>query len=660
MTATRKRMRLEDSGSSSEGKLLEPSATIKDLPSEVMKNIFSFVGKGNYCFVAPVSKDFCFNYLTMDVIEDKFAHKMDYLQAIGRNKITTAIGDVAPFSFDLAEYCFLYAPVGFQKEVVRNAIWHGKKDIVEMGHAMGVDIKESICWVEIKEAARRGDLEMFKLLQQKGVDFDFHAWAIIPAAAGNNQLEILKWLHENNWFSSSRCKEKMFHAAARSGHISIINWAKDVAGFDFPEYLISSAAASGNLNMIKYLRSKDISWDEYTFYDAAYSGNIALLQYLLDNECPRGDRRICISTGAVENNDHEKAMEVLQWLHSQGFPWYADTCTVAAKEGNLEALKYLKSNNCPWNQECMKKTLQSCNVRVEVLEFLFQNDCPIGNSDLCSIAMNDTDHDRALKILKLLREFSVPWSGQTCKAAAKAGNFTALQWAVSMGCPWDRQGCAEYAAEHGDIEVLKWMKSQGCEWDEDIGAGAAKKGHLETLKWLKSDGCPCNNEDTFANAIQSGNITMVEYCVNNDPSSDYSFYENAIEHFEDPIPVIKLFQKKQYPSDELACTHAACQGDLKLLRWLRFQGFPWDERTCNWAVQNNDFAMLKYAHENGCPWTKETYAYCFSEYGLLYETMTEEIPTDHQCSDEIIEYLQIHICPQPDPEDWIREFIGDY
>ena len=76
--SARKRMRLEEGGRSSvEGAILKPSATIYDLPSEVMKNIFSFVGKGNYCFVAPVSKDFCFNYITMDVIEDKFAHKMD-------------------------------------------------------------------------------------------------------------------------------------------------------------------------------------------------------------------------------------------------------------------------------------------------------------------------------------------------------------------------------------------------------------------------------------------------------------------------------------------------------------------------------------------------------------------------------------------------------
>jgi hypothetical protein len=81
MNPARKRMKLEDSNT-----FLEPSATMNDLPSEVLKNIFGYVGKGNYYFIGPVSKDFCFHYLTMDVIEDKFAHKMDCQLAIGKKQ----------------------------------------------------------------------------------------------------------------------------------------------------------------------------------------------------------------------------------------------------------------------------------------------------------------------------------------------------------------------------------------------------------------------------------------------------------------------------------------------------------------------------------------------------------------------------------------------
>ena len=48
-----------------------------------------------------------------------------------------------------------------------------------------------------------------------------------------------------------------------------------------------------------------------------------------------------------------------------------------------------------------------------------------------------------------------------------------------------------------------------------------------------------------------------------------------------------------------------------------------------------------------------TYAYCFSEDGL--DKMYDEIPTDYQCSEEIVEYLHKQNCPQPNPDDWIIE-----
>ena len=230
MTQARKRMRLEDGP----GELLEPTATMNDLPSELLKNIFSFVGRGNYFFIGPVSKDFCFNYLTMDVIEDEFAHKMDYLQAIGKNKITTA--EAASSSFDLAEYCFFKAPVVFQKRVVRKAAVKGRKDIVEMGHAMGIELEKLVNSgsrsgeSNLFKIARRGDFEILQFLQEKGVNMKPNKYNIIRAAAESNQLEILNWAHEKRWCES--LKDIIFTVAGRSGQIPVLKWAKDVAGFD--------------------------------------------------------------------------------------------------------------------------------------------------------------------------------------------------------------------------------------------------------------------------------------------------------------------------------------------------------------------------------------------------------------------------------------------
>jgi hypothetical protein len=564
-----------------------------------------------------------------------------------KNKITTA--EAASFSLELAEYCFFKAPADFKKNVVKKAILKEKTDIVEMGIAMGVhDINER--WLAAGSgypknpreiAAATGNLVMFKLFLEKGNDIQYSLSTTIHAAAINNQLHFLQWLHRNN-MCEDRHSEHLFFDAARSGNLEIIKWAKDVAGFNFPDRLINHAAASGNVELIKYLRSKEIPWNENTFYYAASSRNIAMLQYLFENECPHDDPRVCIN--AIEINDHEKALEVLQWLHEHNVPWDESACITSARFGNLKALKFLRLNNCPWDQNCFFNAIR--NRHVEVVNYCLENRCPGRNGDI--LCMDDCDHDRGLKMMKLLRKFSVPWHRNTCSAAASVGNFEALQWAVSKGCPWERQTCANYAARHGNIEVLKWMRSEGVVFEENICRYAAEEGHLETIKFLRSIGCPLDRR-AFVNAKTSA---IFEYCIENDVPFDDHLYERVIDILPDPIRILKLLQNSGYPSHPSACTQAAINGDLKLLRWLRFNGFPWNESVCNEAVRYDEFAILKYAHENGCPWNKETYAFCFSEDGL--ETEYDNIPTKNEieCSEEIFQYIEDNNCPKPDPNDW--------
>ena len=86
-----------------------------------------------------------------------------------------------------------------------------------------------------------------------------------------------------------------------------------------------------------------------------------------------------------------------------------------------------------------------------------------------------------LQELKALRENGCPWNEGTCSYAAEVGHFEVLQWARANGCPWDTQTC-EFAAEHGHLEVLQWARTNGCPWDELTCSYAANGGHLEVLQ----------------------------------------------------------------------------------------------------------------------------------------------------------------------------------
>ncbi|GFH53333.1 hypothetical protein CTEN210_09809 [Chaetoceros tenuissimus] len=679
MTQARKRMRLEDGSTSDEALELEPSATIIDMPDDLIKNIFSFVGKGNYCFIGPVSKYFCYNYLTMDVIEDKFAHKLDYLQAIGRNKFTTA--EAASFSFALAEDCFLKAPEDFQEEVVRNVASKGKLDILELGHAMGIDVKKAMQrnMKSFNSITQKGDLKMLQYLHEKGL-LPEHQWElrqIIDSTACNNNLEILRWLRKHKKFKKLQPTYIMdlFSSAAKCGQMAIFKWTIKWARPSKPlmKNFMNDAAASGNVELVKYFRSDDLPWNlpktpwtPNTFYYAARSGNIEMLQYLFENECPHDDPRIC--SNVVSSKNHEKAVELLKWLHEHGFPWDEKTCSSAAEYGNLKALQYMRSKGCPWNSVSFVNGIR--NLHFEVVEYCLRNNCPTSVEEddeddedddisvesvlqICLWPYEDCDYDRPFRMLKLLRSFSGPWDEELVSAVSR--KLEGLKWLRSEGYLLDMLKCANYAAEHGDIKTLKWLKSEGFQFNnEETCALAASNDNLEVLQWLRAEGSPVN-EETFRNAILSKNVDTIQYCIENDfPFEEEGVYEDFIECCHDPIYIMKLLRKCGYTWHADACTRAAYDGNLKLLRWLRFNGCPWDENVCNWCVKGSDLDMLKYAHENGCPWTKETYAYCFSDEGL--DDAFVEIPTETTyqiiCSQKVFEYLQKHNCPQPDPNDW--------
>lgn len=66
-----------------------------------------------------------------------------------------------------------------------------------------------------------------------------------------------------------------------------------------------------------------------------------------------------------------------------------------------------------------------------------------------------------LEELKSLRENGCPWNEKTCEWAASGGHLEMLQWARANRCPWNEVTC-EAAAQNGRVEVLQWALKNGC------------------------------------------------------------------------------------------------------------------------------------------------------------------------------------------------------
>jgi hypothetical protein len=64
--------------------------------------------------------------------------------------------------------------------------------------------------------------------------------------------------------------------------------------------------------------------------------------------------------------------------------------------------------------------------------------------------------------LKFLHELGCPWDSSTCIIAASRGHLSCLQYARENGCKWDAETCTK-AGENGHLNCLKYAVDNGCE-----------------------------------------------------------------------------------------------------------------------------------------------------------------------------------------------------
>lgn len=503
--------------------------------------------------------------------------------------------DATSSSIELAEYCFLNAQDTFQAKILVKAAIKGRRDIVVMGHALGVNVDKAFQGnsYALVEITKRGDLEMVQFLEEQGLNISLFVKDIINAASSHGHVHILQWLHGTH--ALPKHVFRICFEAACEGRLDVIKWAENILGRDeeFEKDFMDAAAKLGHLNVVKWYRSRGIQWDELTLTMAAGSGNMDLIQHLLDHDCPKNTFKACAF--AVSISDHGKALEVLKVLRYHGLPWNAETCVRAAKRGNIDVIMYARANGCPWDSTVSFSA--ACSNNYNVLEYCLRNGCPFERSDISSEIMYCSDHSQLLRTLQRFLNYLLPLNKNICEIAARTGHLNALKWARSLGCPWD--------------------------------------------------------EMTFFYAVKSNSIGVVQYCIDSDCPFDQNISAAAVNHWKycsiDLMPILKLLHKSGYPWHEDAAALTAKNGDLKLLRLLKYYGCPWDSRVCNEAVRADNFEMLVFAHESGCQWTKETYAYCF---GAGLSDYYHEIPTQYKCSDEIFNYLRDNNCPPPEPSDW--------
>ncbi len=164
------------------------------------------------------------------------------------------------------------------------------------------------------------------------------------------------------------------------------------------------------------------------------------------------------------------SIKCLQYLHSRGCPWNADTCLLAAKNGHLECLQYLHQQGCPWDEGT---TFASATAgHTNCLTFALENNCPCDYRAAKAAARNG--HVGTLKLIRLVVSLTYhEWKSVTA-AASEYGQVECLRYLHEEGRVIFMLALLAVARSG---QCMKYLYEFGYTWNPFAAHMAASRGH---------------------------------------------------------------------------------------------------------------------------------------------------------------------------------------
>ena len=161
-------------------------------------------------------------------------------------------------------------------------------------------------------------------------------------------------------------------------------------------------------------------------------------------------------------------------------------CCRVAYTNKLELLKWAREEKkCEWNEWTINSAARQGNL--EMVKYCVANECPI-DEYACAWAAGNGH----LEILKYLREEAkAPWDWRTAEWAARKGHLHILEYLVERKYDqFDGWACV-WAAKFDYFDCLKYLhETAKAPWDYWAVRKAHENGHDECLQYLLDNNCP--------------------------------------------------------------------------------------------------------------------------------------------------------------------------
>ncbi|CAL6380073.1 unnamed protein product [Bathycoccus prasinos] len=179
----------------------------------------------------------------------------------------------------------------------------------------------------------------------------------------------------------------------------------------------------------------------------------------------------------------------IAWEHKSLWPrdpFEATLCYEVAQTNKLELLKWAREEKkCKWDGATICAAARQGNL--EMVKYCVANECPIDERACAEAAENG--HLECLKYLR--EEAKAPWDWETATSAARNGHLHILEYLVERKYNEYIAYACEFAAEEGHLDCLKYLHEFAkAPWDSCSVRRAHVHNQAECLQYLLDNNCP--------------------------------------------------------------------------------------------------------------------------------------------------------------------------
>jgi hypothetical protein len=222
--------------------------------------------------------------------------------------------------------------------------------------------------------------------------------------------------------------------------------------------------------MLKYIYSVRGAFPANTgvVWSAICSKNIAMVQWLLEKGQLVEPHNGFLTTHAANNVD----MNMLKYLHAQGFKCTGSAYQAAALHNSLELFTWLHNIQCPW--DASSNYLVSMVSDIQCLIFLQQHSLGHWSIESMSNHLKQAAINNWHYTMQWYRQQGAQWLTDTVVTRDNEGRISSiiapecLKWAIQHGCSWGY-----------------WSSTQVCDSLKSFSKGQQLVSIAHTL------GCPC-------------------------------------------------------------------------------------------------------------------------------------------------------------------------